>query len=185
MPFTINDSLKTPTSLLDYVSDDATFTFSNQGTLIKKINGGSYSNGGAITQFGVQGQAGLRFQIEVKKVGAGSPFAPFNIQPSKVLSEVGGYGFSFGTGAGGAQTLETTGPAGGRVIFNTAVTDNTFYRFRLFFLTDSSIEYSVNGNVVDVVENIENQGGKWWFSLNTSFYNAVGLDYKNLQIRQF
>lgn len=181
MSFLIAASLKTPTSILDYVSDDATFTFNNQGTGIKKINGGSYNNGGAVTKIGFQGQKGLRFQVQCKKTGGTSgAFSPLNIQPAKVLSEVGGYGFSWG-----ANTLETTGPAGGRVIIPGTVDFDKYYTFRMYFLTDSSIEFQLNGNVVDVVENIENQGGVWYFSLNTSFYNALTMVYKNMQIRQF
>lgn len=178
MPFTVTDSLRRKSRLFDYIDTDATFTFHNiDRTGIKKIVGGSYENGGMVTKFSIDNDAGSLFEIDCKIAGGTSAiFAPIVMRQVNQLNYTDGYGVMFS-----ANDCSTVSPASGGQVIIPTVSFDTWYKFKMKFSSPTSLDVYLNGNVVYTYTDVPIAPDGWYLCMGGSFYESLTVHYKNFR----
>ncbi len=178
MPFTVTDSLRRKSRLFDYIDTDATFTFSNgDRTGIKKIVGGSYTNGGMVTKFSIDQDAGSLFEVDCKISGGTSAiFVPIVMRQVNQLDYTDGYGVMFS-----ASDCSTISPASGNQVIIPVVSFDHWYKFKFKFTSPTSLDIYLDGNLVYTYTNVPMAPDGWYLCIGGSFYEVLTAHYKNFR----
>lgn len=176
----VSNTLRKKSKLFQYVDTDALFTFDPiERTGIKKIAGGSYTNGGMISKFAMEQDAGNFFEIRVKFTGGTTSIStPIVMRADPALDYTGGYGVMFS-----ASDCSTVSPAsGGQVIIPTALF-NHWYKFRFEFRDAQTLDIYLDSNLIYTYDNVSMNDGGWYFCLGGSFYEVLTVHYKNFRAK--
>lgn len=176
----ISNTLRTKSKLFQYVNDDATFTFDPvQRTGIKKIAGGSYTNGGMITKVAMDQDPGNFFEIGTKFTGGTTSIStPIVMRQQAALDYTDGYGVMFS-----ASDCSTVSPAsGGQVIIPTALFDH-WYLFTFKFRDVSTLDIYLNGNLIYTYTDVPIADDGWYFCLGGSYYEVLTVHYRNFRAK--
>lgn len=178
MPFTVTDSLRRKSRLFNYIETDATFSFSNvERTGIKKILGGSYTNGGMVTKFSIDQDPGSLFEIDVKITGGTTAInVPIVMRQVNTLDYTDGYGIMFS-----ASDCSTVSPSSGNQVIIPVAQYDTWYKFKFRFSSASSLDISLNGNVAYTYTDVPVAPDGWFLCIGGSFYEVLTSHVRNFR----